>query len=87
MKPISISEQMMFNTVKLSTSNGSGTGFFFTYNIDNKQYPVIITNKHVVNNKTREKVKFTLHIREEDGSSSDNIKCEYTVDWFSHLYS
>lgn len=85
MKPITISEKMMFNTVKLETDIGSGTGFFFSFSIKNNDVcPVIITNKHVVNNKTREKVKFTLHIREEDGSSSDNIKCEYTVDWFFH---
>lgn len=84
MKPISISEQMMFNTVKLSTSIGSGTGFFFAYNIDNKQYPVIITNKHVVNNKTQEKVTFVLHLKNQDGSSTENIDIEYDTNWHFH---
>ncbi len=84
MKPISISEQMMFNTVKLSTSTGSGTGFFFTFEIDNIRYPVIITNKHVVNNKTQEKVTFALHLRNPDESSTDNIEIEYDTNWYFH---
>lgn len=84
MKPISISEQMMFNTVKLSTSSRSGTGFFFTYSIDNKQYPVIITNKHVVNNKTQEEVVFTLHLKNEDDSSTENQNIAYNTNWYFH---
>ena len=50
MEPKTISEQMMFNTVKLTASNGSsGTEFFYNFNINDKIYPTIITNKHVVN--------------------------------------
>ena len=50
MKPISISERMMFNTVRLVASDrSSGTGYFYNFMIDNKIVPVIITNKHVVN--------------------------------------
>ena len=84
MKPISISEQMMFNTVKLSTSTGSGTGFFFTFHLENKQYPVIITNKHVVNNKTQEEVTFTLHLKNEDDSSTENLNIVYNTNWYFH---
>ena len=84
MKPISISEQMMFNTVKLTTDSGSGTGFFFAFIVDTKEYPVIITNKHVVNNKTKEKVVFTLHLKNEDDSSSENIPVEYNTEWHFH---
>ena len=84
MKPISISEQMMFNTVKLSTSTGSGTGFFFTFYLENKQYPVIITNKHVVNNKTQEEVTFTLHLKNEDDSSTENLNIVYNTNWYFH---
>mgnify|MGYP005884666701 CR=1 FL=1 len=51
MKPISISEQMMFNTVRLQAGSSFGTGFFYDFKIDDKIYPTIITNKHVVNNK------------------------------------
>lgn len=48
MKPVSISEQMMFNTVRLECLDGSsGTGFFFNFEFeDNRIVPVLITNKH-----------------------------------------
>lgn len=36
MNPVSILEQMMYNTVRLETLTGSsGTGFFFSYEFDN----------------------------------------------------
>lgn len=44
MKPVSISEKMMFNTVRLVASNGSsGTGYFYNFKIDDAIVPVIIT--------------------------------------------
>lgn len=85
MKPISISEQMMFNTVKLTTASGSGTGFFFTFRVSNTETcPVIITNKHVVNDKENETVKFTLHLKNEDDSSSENITVTENLNWHFH---
>lgn len=84
MKPISISEAMMFNTVKLTTSKGCGTGFFFTFNVDDNLYPVIITNKHVVNNKTQETVTFALHLKNDDDSSTENVNVEYNTNWYFH---
>lgn len=49
MKPESISEQLMFNTVRLETESGMGTGFFYNFKVGENIYPTIITNKHVVN--------------------------------------
>ena len=51
MKPESISEQMMYNTIRLETESGCGTGSYFNYKIGDYTVPVIITNKHVVNYK------------------------------------
>ena len=51
MKPESISEQLMFNTVRLETESGMGTGFFYNFKVGENIYPTIITNKHVVNHK------------------------------------
>ena len=51
---LSIMEQFCFSTSRIETKdiNGksySGTGFFFSYNLDgNRTMPVIVTNKHVV---------------------------------------
>lgn len=49
MNPVSISEQMMYNTIRLETESGCGTGSYFNYKIGDYLIPVIITNKHVVN--------------------------------------
>ena len=51
MKPESISEKLMFNTVRLETELGMGTGFFYNFKVGENIYPTIITNKHVVNHK------------------------------------
>ena len=44
MKPESISEKMMFNTVRLETASGTGTGFFYNFVVGEATYPAIITN-------------------------------------------
>lgn len=88
MRPISISEKMMFSTVRLESEDGSsGTGFFFNYNIDGKIVPVLITNKHVVNNNPAEKMKFQLHLCDNDNSSvsiDDSFMVTYQNEWYFH---
>ncbi len=81
--PKTNSEQLLFTTVRLETDKWSWTWFFFHLKIDNKIYPIIITNKHVVNYKTNEKVKFHLH--EKIANKPEwNIEIEYTADWLFH---
>lgn len=86
MKPQTISEQMLFSTVRLVASNNStGTGFFFNFIIDNnKPVPVIITNKHVVNNNPKEKVEFFLHTQNGDEPSDENLNISLATDWHFH---
>ncbi|MBJ8189171.1 S1 family peptidase [Bacillus cereus] len=51
---LSVSEQLMYSTVRIECLNGNGqgstgTGFFFRFLEDGDQYvPAIVTNKHVV---------------------------------------
>lgn len=49
---MSITEQLIHNTVRIEsffeTGKGTGTGFFFEFEINNQKVPCIITNKHVV---------------------------------------
>jgi hypothetical protein len=51
--PTTLSEQLLFSTVRIETNtkngiHGTGTGFFFRIKIDeNRHLPLIITNKHV----------------------------------------
>ena len=85
MKPISLTEQLMFNTVRIEAHDGSsGTGFFFNFKEGELTIPVLITNKHVVNYNRNETVKFFLHLSEEDGSTTENYAITLQTDWFFH---
>lgn len=84
MKPESISEKMMFNTVRLETESGMGTGFFYNFQVGDATYPTIITNKHVVNDRQDEKVRFLLHLKEENGESNSSVGIQMNAHWFFH---
>ena len=85
MQPKTISEQLMFNTVKLVASDGSsGTGFFYNFEIGNKIFPTIITNKHVVNYNHNETMTFHLHLKTGDNESEENYQVTYTANWIFH---
>lgn len=85
MKPITISEQLMFNTVRLVASNGSsGTGFFYNFRVDDMIFPTIVTNKHVVNNNPNEAMTFLLHLKDSDGSAKENFRVTYKANWIFH---
>lgn len=49
---MSIREQLIHNTIRIESffkgGEGTGTGFFFQFDVDNQEIPCIITNKHVV---------------------------------------
>jgi len=84
-KPESISEQLLYNTVRLETNTGSGTGFFFRYNFDDVIVPVIVTNKHVVNNNPNETVRFLLHLGDNSGNALDeNYDVTFFTNWLFH---
>lgn len=85
MKPISISERMMFNTVRLVASDrSSGTGYFYNFVIDNKIVPVIITKKHVVNYNSNETMTFYLHLRNGENESNESYQVTLTLNWIFH---
>lgn len=85
MKPVSISEKMMFNTIRLVASDGSsGTGFFYNFEIDGKVIPTIITNKHVVRNNPNETMRFLLHLKNGENESRENFEITYTTNWIFH---
>lgn len=85
MEPKTISERLMFNTVKLVASDGaSGTGFFYQFRVNDRIYPAIVTNKHVVNYNPNEIMTFYLHLRTGENSSSENYKVTYRANWVFH---
>lgn len=85
MKPVGISELLLYNTIKLETKNGAGTGFFFQYKIDDLMVPVIVTNKHVLNQNSKETVRFLLHLSDDQGNDiNDNYDVTFTAGWMFH---
>ena len=85
-KPQTDSEKLLYSTLRIETNNGdSGTGFFFSFNIDKKKVPVIITNKHVVHNNPNEEVKFFLHIFSEVGiPDEEKLAFKIKTKWYFH---
>ena len=86
LKPQTISEQMLYSTVRLVASNNStDAGFFFEFTFsDNKVVPIIITNKHVVNNNQKEMVEFFLHTKNGDSPDYEKLNISFTTDWHLH---
>lgn len=77
MKPLSVSEQLMYNTIRIESSDGIGTGSFFNFKVGDVTVPIIITNKHVVNDNPNEVVSFFVHITDENGEPQKNVKVQY----------
>lgn len=85
MKPECVSEQMLFNTVRLTASNGScGTGSYFNFKANGKTVPTIIINKHVINNNSDEEMTFFVHLTEKDGSTEESYRVTYKAKWIFH---
>ena len=86
MIPITISEKLLFSTVRIVSSNGGcGTGFFYNYSFDDIDVPVIFTNQHVVNYNQKEVVSFLLHTT-TNGSEPDDksIQIVFNTEWHFH---
>jgi V8-like Glu-specific endopeptidase len=84
-KPQTISEQMQYSTVRLSTNDGStGTGFFFEFDFGDIKVPVIFTNKHVINNNQDEEINFLLHVKKGDAPDDTNLNIKFKTKWYFH---
>jgi len=83
MKPTTTTEKLLFSTIRLQTSQGVGTGFYFLFELDNnKKVPVFITNRHVIN--TSNEVSFSLRFAENSQTSKDVITLIYESEWIFH---
>jgi hypothetical protein len=87
----STAEQLYFTTVRIDTSDqdgnlGSGTGFLFQHTYKEKNYPFIVTNKHVVKNV--KKGGFTFIVKDgEEPKLGDSFRLEiddFDNLWFNH---
>lgn len=88
MKPISLSEQMMFSTIRLESPDGStGTGFFNHFVYGDTIVPVIITNKHVVNGNPNAIMRFNLHLCEDKNGEvalDESFAVSFCTNWVFH---
>ncbi|ETA66613.1 hypothetical protein MettiDRAFT_0010 [Methanolobus tindarius DSM 2278] len=69
-----LTDLLVHSTVKIETicsddSTYSGTGFFFQFSIDGQFVPVIITNKHVI----EDSIKGYIHLTKKDRSGKPII--------------
>lgn len=83
MDPVTISEQLMYSTVKIQTKTKAGTAFFYNFVIEEKVFPTLITNRHVVSDNVNEPVSFSIHSKNDDGSIGF-IDLNYTTAWHLH---
>ena len=85
MEPVSISEKLLYTTVRIQHEDSCGTGFFFNFKTDKEEemIPVLITNKHVLKNKKQGVVTFTVHIKNEAGEEL-NHTFNYDTGWIHH---
>lgn len=89
MEVTSIAENLFFTTVRIDTIDktgaiGSGTGFLFNYRQEDKEYPFVVTNKHVIANSVEGGITF---IRGKD--SQPNLGHAFRLnfeDFASHWY-
>lgn len=80
-----ITEKLLFNTIRLETTNGIGTGSFFMFKINSIDVPIIITNSHVVSGKTIERVRFILHKTDKQECFGDGKQIiDMETNWFHH---
>ena len=85
MIPTTISERLLYNTVRLEGLDGSsGTGFFFTFQTKKGTVPVLITNKHVVNYEQNQEMRFHLHLGNDDGPLDENYAVSFKSFWNFH---
>jgi len=81
-KPETITERLLFSTIRLQTSKGVGTGFYFLLEIDDMKVPVFITNRHVIDDINE--VTFSLHFAEKEHPSREVITITYESNWIPH---
>ena len=94
-QPTSLSDELLFTTVRIETEDASGalshgTGFFFRFAIDDtRDFPVIVTNRHVV--ASGQRGRFSIHEGVSDGDAfmpactSDPIELEdFESRWTGH---
>jgi hypothetical protein len=91
-RELHISEQLAYSTVRIEClekdgQTSTGTGFFYEFEIEEKFYPALVTNKHVISNATEG--RFILHTADENGNPIPDTNVAINISnfercWVSH---
>lgn len=89
---LSLSEQLTYSTVRIECEyrdgrSVTGTGFFFQFlnnETNNTHVPVVITNKHVINNTIKGRLIFSK--ASENGAPLDNQHFQVNFDNFESMW-
>lgn len=83
---LSISEQLAYSTIRISTDTGTGTGFFYKFSEKESGFhvPAIVTNKHVVAG--AKQGQFLLTLADENGEPQDSTHFTCSFDKFEERW-
>ncbi len=83
---LSISEQLAYSTIRISTDTGTGSGFFYKFAEKESGFhvPAIVTNKHVVAG--AKKGQFLLTLANENGEPQNTVHFTCSFDKFEELW-
>lgn len=81
MEVTSLAENLFFTTVRINTVDkdgvaGSGTGFLFAYKHQDKEYPFIVTNRHVVADSAKGGITF-IRGKENKPTLGDSFQIDF----------
>lgn len=84
----SIYESLIFTTVRIETTSkngsiGTGTGFIFSYDVHDKHFLFIVSNKHVIKDAIQGKLEFTI---EKNGEPDLGNKFTLLISDFEHRW-
>jgi hypothetical protein len=86
--PTTTHEKFLYNTVKITTETGCGTGFFYSINIsENQQFHLLVTNKHVIKDSKTINLKMHISTNHEYQPSGTIADIEFRFqesDWLMH---
>jgi len=79
LNPQSVTELLMYATMKITTDQGSGTGFVFRDEVEDKVLAYLITNKHVVKGASSIRLSFHLKDQNTEGPTGQSVTINYTL--------
>jgi hypothetical protein len=88
-KKLSLSEQLIHSTVRIECELGSGsftsgTGYYFQFEINGNSIPLLVTNKHVIEDSITGHLHFTLE--DEFGNPNIGDKIKYRISNFENSW-